>query len=97
LLLDPEEKEELQSMIIRDQYRYRPDINYKNLRYFKCEDFKYQGCKGVWKIEAHEHIGKLHIEHSIILEHHKYYKENHATSSLDIAVYNNCYKNSAYE
>lgn len=84
-------------MIIREEYRYRPDINYKNLRYFKCEDFKTQGCKGVWRIDEHEAIGKLHIEHSVILEHHTFYKEMHEAGTLDIALYNTSYLNPVYE
>jgi hypothetical protein len=86
----------MQSLITRNGYRYRPHISYHNLRYFQCEDLKTQGCKGVWKIfmgesENEEH-GTLHIDHSIILEHHRYYKEGGSDVAgggcVDIAIYN---------
>ena len=63
-------------MIVRGNYRYRPEIHHNLIKYYKCEDFKTQGCKGVWRINVNEGpIGFLHIEHSIILEHHSFFKE----------------------
>lgn len=36
--LDPDLREHQLSMIVRNNYRYRPHISYNNLRYFQCED-----------------------------------------------------------
>ncbi len=37
--------------------------------------------------------GNLHIEHSVILEHHRYYQETKKAEGgcVDIAIYNQCY------
>ena len=79
-------------MIVRDQYRYRPHINYNALKYYQCEDYKSQGCKGVWKITHDDEVGSIHLEHSVILEHHNYFKEQQKNGGyLDVAIYNTCY------
>ncbi|CDW77155.1 UNKNOWN [Stylonychia lemnae] len=94
--LDLEKKEELQTMIVRGNYRYRPDIVHKSIRYYKCEEFKTQSCRGVWRINGYQgqtdEIGYLHIQHSVILEHHTFYKQHIAIDQcLDISLYNQAY------
>lgn len=91
MVIDPELREDIQSMIVRDQYRYRPHISYQTLRYYQCEDQKTQGCKGVWKIDLsrNDEVGSLHIKHSIIYEHHTYFKSE--GGCVDVALYNDCF------
>ena len=36
--------------ILRDGYRYILNAKYKDKLFYKCEDKKHIGCKGVWKL-----------------------------------------------
>lgn len=38
-----------------------------------------------------DEIGMIHIEHSVIQEHHTYYKDNQKQSCVDVALYNQCF------
>ena len=59
---------ELDNCIIRENYRYRINVRYKDQIYYKCEDSKSLGCKGAWKIspfgESKDTFGTIHKEHS---------------------------------
>jgi len=85
-------------LIIREQFRYRLEIEYGGIKLYRCEDFKNQGCKAIWRIpNAADEKGELHVDHSILMENHTYYREMNNLKNMDVTLYNTCFQNYHYE
>lgn len=72
-------------MIERDGYKYNLNAKYKDKLFYKCEDKKNIGCKGVWKLylvpnQPHQmpndnstNEGQIHRPHTEPFQNHQVY------------------------
>jgi hypothetical protein len=60
-----------ETLIVRDGYRYILNCKYKDKLFYKCEDKRNNGCKGVWKLYLDGKTqGQIHRPHTEPYENH---------------------------